>query len=339
MGRMEKMEKISLHEIEGFRIGQEQDTDAATGCTVIICEAGAVCGVEVRGGSPGTRDTDALNPLANRKHVHAVLLAGGSSFGLDAAGGVMRFLEEKGIGRDVGLTRIPNVAAAILFDLKCGDYRIRPGADMGYAACQNAFRSLPFLSGNFGAGAGATVGKARGLRYAMKGGIGGAAFRYGDLRAGAVVAVNCVGDIMADGRIIAGARADDGQSFWGSEAAILRDYRDGKDFFSGHGDDGNTVLGCIMTNARLDKAGAVRLAAQGQNAIARAVRPAHSLFDGDTVFALCRGEITTTADAAGILVCAAMEAAIIDAVYSARELGGYPAVHDLPGGENTQQGV
>jgi L-aminopeptidase/D-esterase-like protein len=323
------MEKISLHEIEGFRIGQEQNTDAATGCTVIICEAGAVCGVDVRGGSPGTRDTDALNPLANRKHVHAVLLSGGSSFGLDAAGGVTRFLEEKGIGRDAGITRIPNVCAAILFDLKCGDYRIRPGADMGYAACRNAFLSRPFRSGNFGAGTGATVGKARGPRYAMKGGIGAAAFRYGELRVGAVAAVNCVGDVTQDGKIIAGTRGDEGTGFLGSEAVILQEYREGRDFFSGSADDGNTVLACIITNARFDKAGAARLAAQGQNAIARVIRPAHSVFDGDTVFAMCRGETETSADAAGILGCAAVEAAIIDAVRSARTLGGYPAVHDF----------
>jgi L-aminopeptidase/D-esterase-like protein len=216
---------------------------------------------------------------------------------------------------------------------------------MGYAACEDAFRGGSFQSGNFGAGTGATIGKARGIRHAMKGGIGAAAFRHGDLEAGAVVAVNCVGDIVKDGAIIAGALGDDRLSFADSERIILENYRSDKDFFSaadnfGHADghaDGhaadsagdtgdNTVLGCIITNAAFDKAGATRLAGQGQNAIARVVRPAHSIFDGDTVFALCSGAVKTTIDAAGILCAAAVEAAIISAVQNAWPLGGYPAL-------------
>ncbi|AEF86067.1 peptidase family T4 [Treponema primitia ZAS-2] len=332
------IEQIDIRDIAGFRIGQEQDRDAATGCTVIISETGAACGVDVRGGSPGTRDTDALNPVNNRKTVHAVLLAGGSSFGLDAAGGVMRFLEERGIGRDVELTRVPNVCAAILFDLKCGDYRIRPDAAMGYAACENAFRDTPFQSGNFGAGTGATVGKSRGTQFAMKGGIGAAAFRCGDLEAGAIVAVNCVGDVLDGGTIIAGALADDRLSFADSEAVILAEYQENKDFFSGitnsnaaGKNDGNTVLGCIITNANFDKAGATRLAAQGQNGIARRIHPAHSIYDGDTVFALCTGKVAATADSAGILCAAAVEAAILDAIRNARSFGGYIAETDIKG--------
>jgi L-aminopeptidase/D-esterase-like protein len=329
------VETIDIRDIAGFRVGQEQDLQAATGCTVIISEKGAVCGVDVRGGSPGTRDTDALDPINNRKHVHAVLLSGGSSFGLDAAGGVMRFLEERGIGRDVEVGKVPNVCAAILFDLKCGASHIRPDASMGYAACENAFQGGAFQSGNYGAGTGATVGKARGSRYAMKGGIGAAAFRYGSLEAGAIVAVNCVGDVVKNGATIAGTLTDDRRGFANSERIILENYRSDRDFFSGGPDSpgsetsGNTVLGCIITNAAFDKAGAARLAGQGQNAIARLVRPAHSIFDGDTVFALCSGVVETTIDAAGILCAAAMEAAIIDAVQSARTLGGYTAAGDL----------
>jgi L-aminopeptidase/D-esterase-like protein len=322
------VEKIDIRNIAGFRIGQEQNFEAGTGCTVIICEEGAVCGVDVRGGSPGTRDTDALSPLNNRKHVHAVMLSGGSSFGLDAAGGAMRFLEERGIGRDVEVARVPNVCAAILFDLKCGSSRIRPDGAMGYAACENAFRGGAFQSGNFGAGTGATVGKSRGIRYAMKGGIGAAAFRHGDLAVGAVAAVNCVGNIVNNGAVIAGALGDDRRSFADSERIILESYRSDRDFFS-DADGGNTVLGCIIANAAFDKAGATRLAGQGQNAIARCIRPAHSIFDGDTVFALCSGAVKTTIDAAGILCAAAMEAAIIDAALNARSLGGYPALADL----------
>ncbi|MFP3040893.1 P1 family peptidase [Treponema primitia] len=332
---IKNMEKIDIQDIAGVRIGQEQNPDAATGCTVIICEEGAVCGVDVRGGSPGTRDTDALNPINNRKYVHAVLLSGGSSFGLDAAGGVMRFLEERGIGRDVEVTKIPNVCAAILFDLKCGDSRIRPDAAMGYAACENAFRGEVFHSGNFGAGTGATVGKTRGRRFAMKGGIGAAAFRYGDLETGAIAAVNCVGDVTYRDTIIAGALTDDRRSFADSERIILEKYREGNDFFSGDSADGmadgNTVLGCIITNAAMDKAGAGRLAAQGQNGIARVIRPSHSIFDGDTVFALCTGKVKTTADAAAILCAAAMETAILNAIRNARSLGDYLAQTDLKG--------
>ncbi|MDR3209002.1 MAG: P1 family peptidase [Oscillospiraceae bacterium] len=321
------MDAVNIRDIPGFRIGQAQDFDAATGCTVIISEAGAVCGADVRGGSPGTRDTDALNPVMNRKRVHAVLLAGGSSFGLDAAGGVMRFLEARRVGRDVGVTVTPNVCAAILFDLKCGRADIRPDAEMGLAACRAAFAGQEFQSGSYGAGTGATIGKSLGLELAMKGGVGAAAFRFGELLVGAVVAVNCVGDVLENGRILAGTRrAGEKIAFAGSERVLLEEYRRHKDFFSE-----NTVLGCVVSNARLDKAGATKLAQCGQNGIARAVRPAHSTYDGDTVFALCSGEAETTLDAACILGAAAVEAAILDAVRSARGLGGYPSLSELRG--------
>jgi len=189
------MKEISINEIHGFRIGHAQNLQAATGCTVINYDSGAVCGVDVRGGSPGTRDTDALNPINNRERVHAVFLSGGSSFGLDAAGGVMKFLEEREIGRDVAVTVVPNVCAAILFDLNCGSSCIRPDIDMGYAACENAFSGMKFQSGNYGAGTGATIGTIGGLNNAMKGGIGSFAFHHDNLCVGAIVAVNCVGDI------------------------------------------------------------------------------------------------------------------------------------------------
>ncbi len=320
------MEEISIHEIDGFKIGQAQDVKAATGCTVIICEKGAVCGVDVRGGSPGTRDTDALNPINNRKEVHAVTLAGGSTFGLDAAGGVARFLEEKKIGRDVELTVVPNVCAAILFDLKCGDYRIRPDAQMGYEACVNAFSGAGLKSGNYGAGTGATVGTTCGTDRAMKGGIGSCAFRYKDLAVGAVIAVNCVGDIYdpATGKIIAGMRTADGKYFADTQRVLLEKYRGREDLFSG-----NTMIGSIITNAKLNKSQATKLAALGQNGIARIVRPAHTIFDGDTIFAMCTEEIAATLDAVGILACKAVERAILDAVKSADSFDGYPAAKDF----------
>ncbi|MDR1588578.1 MAG: P1 family peptidase [Oscillospiraceae bacterium] len=302
---------MDVSEIPGFRVGQARSREAATGCTVVISERGAVCGVDVSGGSPGTRDTAALDPVMNRKLTHAVLLTGGSSFGLDAAGGVMRFLEERGIGRDVGVTVVPNVAAAVLFDLKVGGWDARPDAAMGYAACGNAFSGAPFARGQHGAGTGCAVGKCMGMARSSRGGVGSSVLRHGGLTVGAVAAVNCVGDVVRDGGIIAGLRGEDG-GFADSESAILEAYLNETDFFSE-----NTVLACVMTNARLDKAQATRLARCGQNGIARCIRPAHSVYDGDTVFAMCSGELRATLDSVCILAARAVESAIYDAVTEA----------------------
>lgn len=320
------MNEFNINEIKEFKIGQCQNTGAATGCTVIISEKGAMCGVDVRGGSPGTRDTDTLNPINNRTSVHAILLSGGSSFGLDAAGGVMRYLEERKIGRDVGVTVVPNVCAAVLFDLKCGDSGVRPDETMGYAACEDAFSGSAWQSGNFGAGTGATVGTSCGIYQAMKGGIGVSALQHHELYAAAVVAVNCVGDIYDNttGKIVAGARTVDGKDFIDSEIMTLETYKNKADFFSG-----NTIIGCIMTNAKLTKAQATKLAALGQNGIARAVRPAHTVYDGDTIFTMCTGEVETTLDAVGVLASHAVERAIVDAVRSASSFAIYPAARDI----------
>ena len=309
------MKEIKIQEIPGFRLGNAQDLNAITGCTVILCEKGAVCGVDVRGGSPGTRDTDALNPVNNRLQTHGVLLAGGSSFGLDAAGGVMRFLEERGIGRDVGVTVVPNVCAAILFDLKCGAWDVRPDVAMGYEACRQAYDGV-WAEGSVGAGTGATIGKVRGKQYAMKGGLGTAAFQQGELMVGAVMAVNCVGDIVDEQKIIAGTLADDGLSMADSKQIILETYNHAKDLFSG-----NTVIGCVMTNAKLQKTQAVKLAALSHNGIAKAISPAHSIFDGDTVFSLSTGAVETSFDAVGILAVEAVRYAILNAVKQADSLG------------------
>lgn len=340
------MREISITEIAGFRVGHAQDRAAATGCTVVLCPGGAVAGVDVRGGSPGTRDTDALNPVNNRKEVHAVLLAGGSAFGLDAAGGVMRYLEEHGIGRDVKVTRVPNVCAAILFDLKCGSHAVRPDAAMGYEACVSAFAGhaagRPPANGSVGAGTGATIGKILGKAFAMKGGVGSCALQVGGLQVGAVMAVNCVGDLYDPeaGRIIAGVRDGDGRSLRGSESVILGNYANKADVFSGRAAEvfsagiaelgnGNTVIGCVVTNARLEKAQAVKLASISQNGIARTVRPAHSIFDGDTIFTMCTGAVHASLDAVGILAARAVERAILTAVKQADSLGGYPSMGEI----------
>ena len=319
------MENISITDIAGIKIGHAQDLAAATGCTVIICEKGAVAGVDVRGGSPGTRETDALDPVNNRKETHAVLLSGGSSFGLDAAGGVMRFLEERGIGRSVGVTNVPNVSGAILFDLKCGDYKIRPDAEMGYKACLSA-GPLPLAEGNVGAGTGATVGKILGLDHAMKGGIGTCAFQQGELKVGAIFAVNCVGDVFdsSKGKFIAGVLDKETRKIGGSENIIISKYNEITDLFSG-----NTVIGCVVTNAKLDKSQANKLASVSQNGIARAVRPAHSIYDGDTVFTLGTGEVEAHFDAVGVMAARATELAIINAVMKAESLFGFTAYKDL----------
>ncbi|MPM74800.1 putative aminopeptidase [bioreactor metagenome] len=319
------MEEIAITEIPGFLLGHAQNREAGTGCTVILCPEGAVAGADVRGGSPGTRDTDALDPVNNRKVIHGVLLSGGSAFGLDAAGGVMRYLEERGIGRDVGVTYVPNVCAAILFDLKCGSAAVRPDAAMGYEACRSA-GAAPFPDGNHGAGTGATVGKILGHNHAMKGGIGSFAWREGELTVGAVVAVNCVGDVYdrAEGRLIAGVRGADGRTLIGSEEIIVSQYADRADFYSG-----NTVLGCVVTNARLSKAQAKKLASVAQNGIARAVSPAHSVYDGDTVFAMCAGQVDAALDAVAILAARAVEQAILRAVRAAEAAYGHPACRDL----------
>ncbi len=323
------MERIEIHTIPGFRFGQAEDRAAGTGCTVILCPEGAVTGVDVRGGSPATRDTDALDPVCHREAVHAVVLTGGSSFGLDAAGGVMGELEQEGVGRDVGVTVVPNVCAAVLFDLKCGRSDVRPDAAMGRAACVEALRGLPFAEGIHGAGTGCTVGKLLGPDHAMKAGIGASAWRQGDLMVGAVVACNAMGDVVRGGEIVAGARRPDGDGFLGSEDWLVAHGTRQRDVFSGKFVGENTVIGCVVTNAALTKSQAKKLAAVAQNGVARAVRPAHATFDGDTMFAMCHGDVAADPDAVGILAARAVEEAIVRSVEAAEGLYGRPARRDL----------
>jgi L-aminopeptidase/D-esterase-like protein len=319
------MKEIEITDINGFRVGSAQDKKAGTGCTTVICEEGAVAGVDVRGGSPGTRETDALNPCNLRESIHAVLLAGGSAFGLDAAGGVMRFLEEKGVGRDVAVTKVPIVCGAILFDLKCGDYKIRPDQKMGYDACQNAYLQS-FCQGNFGAGTGATVGKTKGTDFAMKGGLGMACYQVGELKVGAIMAVNCVGDIFDQkgNRLIAGALSDDKKSLVNSEEIMLANYEDKTDFFSE-----NTIIGTVITNAKLSKAQVNKLASVSHNGIARAVRPAHTVFDGDTIFTMAAGKVEANVDVVGIMAVRAVEQAILNAVEKAETAYGYKSYQEI----------
>ena len=326
------MEQIAVHEIPGFKFGQMEDMEGGTGCTVILCPEGAVTGVDVRGGSPGTRDTDSLNPVCNREVVHSVVLTGGSAFGLDAAGGVMRKLEEEGIGRDVQITVVPNVCSAVLFDLKFGKTSVRPDVAMGYAAAGEALKGLPFQEGNHGAGTGCLVGKVCGPDYGVKGGIGACAYRQGDLMVGAVVACNAMGDVVEDGRILAGARNQENTGFVDAETWMVENRLKQWDVFSGKFVGENTVIGCVMTNAALNKGQANKLASVAQNGIARAVRPANCTFDGDSMFAMCAGQITADPDVVGILAARAVEEAIHRSVRTAESLHGRTALRDLPFG-------
>ncbi len=324
------MEAIKIHEIPGFRFGQKQDLEAVTGCTVILCPEGAVTGVDVRGGSPGTRDTDALNPVCNREVVHSVVLTGGSSFGLDAAGGVAKKLEEEKIGRDVLVTVVPNVCAAVLFDLKLGRMDIRPDIQMGYAACEAALAGGEFQEGSFGAGTGCTIGKLCGANGSMKSGIGACAYRQGDLMVGAVVACNAMGDVWEKGQIIGGARNQENTGFIDSETYLIEHGKQQRDVFSGKLVGENTVIGCVVTNAALNKSQATKLAAVAQNGIARAVRPANATFDGDCMFAMCHGAVQADPDAVGSMAAIAVEEAIVRAVKQAESLCGKQAFRDLP---------
>ena len=279
----------AITQVRGLEVGQFTDPRRPTGCSVVIARTGAVGGVDVRGAAPGTRETDLLDPANLVGVVHAVLLTGGSAWGLDAAGGVMRWLEEEGVGLYVGSAPgqvVPIVPAAVLFDLHVGDARIRPGADAGYAACAAASRDAP-TQGNVGAGAGATVGKLFGMPYAMKGGIGTASVTLEGVTVGALIAVNALGDVVdpATGTPIAGARTADGRALRGSVAAVLAGEAP-LSLLAGV----NTTIGVVATDAPLSKAQCQRLAGAGHDGLARAIRPVHTMSDGDTLFALATGQ-------------------------------------------------
>jgi L-aminopeptidase/D-esterase-like protein len=319
----------SLTDVPGLKVGHFTDPRRPTGCSVVLAEAGAVCGVDVRGGAPGTRETDLLSPVSTVEQVHAVLLSGGSAFGLDAAGGVMRYLEEQGIGFEVGPHRVPIVPAAILFDLNLGDPRIRPDAAAGHAAARDA-NGGPVAEGNVGAGAGATVGKLFGFERAMKGGLGSASWRIPESRVvvGALVVVNALGDVVdpEDGRLLAGARTAAGSALEDTRRALL-DGRVGYRAPKG----ANTTLAVVATNARLARPQATKVAQMAHDGLARAIRPAHTPWDGDTVFALSTGEedLPEATLVLGSLAAEVLAAAVVRAVRAAAGLPGLPAARDL----------
>jgi L-aminopeptidase/D-esterase-like protein len=319
------MQPIEFPAIDGIRAGHAEDLEAATGCTVVISEAGATAGVDVRGGAPGTRETDLLDPVNLVQKVHAILLAGGSAFGLDAAAGVMQYLEERKIGFDVRVTRVPIVCGAVLFDLTVGDHRVRPDREMGYQACLNA-GTKPLRQGSVGAGTGASVGKILGMERAMKGGLGSCALQVEGLQVGALVAVNCLGDVVdpLTGEKLAGPLGDDGRTMADTEEIMIRSFAEKKDLFGG-----NTTIGVVATNAVLTKAQAAKLASMAQNGYARTMRPAHSMVDGDTIFALATGRIEADLSVVGLLAARVMERAVVAAVKSAESLCGLKCYADI----------
>lgn len=317
----------SITDIAGLKVGHFTDRRRPTGCTVLLCEAGATAGVDVRGAAPGTRETDLLDPRNVIEQVHAVLLAGGSAFGLAAADGVMRWLDERGHGVAVGPVRVPIVPAAVLFDLWLGDASIRPDSAAGYAACEAAGAAAP-AQGNVGAGAGATVGKLFGMAHAMKGGIGSASIKVGAVTVGALVAVNALGDVVdpASGRVIAGARDGDARSLMDSMAAI-RAGRLPAPLLDGMA----TTIGIVATDARLTKAQSARLAAMAHDGLARTIHPAHTLADGDTLFALATGGAGKPGNlmVLGALAAEVAARAVQNAVHHARGLH-TPGLPELP---------
>jgi L-aminopeptidase/D-esterase-like protein len=320
----------AITDVAGLAVGHFTHPARATGCSVVLCPQGAVAGVDVRGGAPGTRETELLAPDNLVDQVHAVLLTGGSAFGLDAAGGVMRWLEERGHGFAVGKVRVPIVPAAVLFDLWHGDLSIRPDAAAGYAACEAASSAKP-AQGNFGAGAGAAVGKLFGIERAMKGGIGSASIRVGGITVAALVAVNATGDVIdpADGVVLAGARNSAGGHHLINAAAAIARGEVPPRLQAGMA----TTLGVVATDAQLDKAGCHKLAGMAHAGLARCINPVHTPHDGDTVFALATGASGQPANLTllGTLAAEVTARAVVSAIHHAVGLPGLPAARDLGG--------
>ncbi len=326
----------SIVDVPGIKIGHATDLEAITGCTVVLCEKGAVAGVDQRGGGPGTRETDLLKPINNVQKVHAVMLSGGSAFGLDSASGAMKYLEENKIGYPVGPHRVPIVPAAILFDLFIGDGKRRPDAEMGYQACLSASSQSP-EQGSIGAGTGATVGKILGIKQSTKSGIGAASIKLpGGTIIGAIITVNAIGDVIdpETNQIIAGLRSISkgpikigGDNIFANTLDVLGSFA-GQKLLS-LASRSNTVIGVVATNAKLDKAQATRVAQMAQNGVVRTITPANTMHDGDTLFALSTGKKNTDVNIVGAFAAQVVSQAIINAVVNATTLGGVPAISDI----------
>ena len=299
------MHEIDIMDIGGFKIGQAEDTKGLTGCTVFLFDKQSPAGVDIRGGGPASRETPLLNPVADAKGIHALVLSGGSAFGLDAAGGVMKYLEERDIGFDVGVTKVPLVVQSCIFDLVIGDKNARPDGKMAYKACENASYDT-FLQGNYGAGMGATVGKYMGRERSMKSGIGAYAVQLGELKVGAVVTLNENGLLF-----------DDETAYFEAAAKI-------QNMFTG-----NTTIGTIITNAKLDKTALNKVASMAHNGYGRAIRPVHTMADGDSIYAVSVGSVPADINLVGPMSAYVMAKAIANAARSAKSVDGYKAFCDV----------
>ena len=317
------MKEIKLTDIKGVKVGQYENQEAATGCSVVIVENGATAGVDVRGGGPATRETDLLNPINMVQQIHAVMLSGGSAFGLDAASGAMQYLEEHGVGFDMSVARVPIVCGASLFDLSVGNSHVRPDKEMGYKACQDSENDL-IKEGNYGAGCGASVGKLLGFEHAMKGGIGTYGVQVGNVQVAGIVAVNACGNVIdyKTQEILAGVNID---KKCVSASQIILDQMDQLRKLP----DGNTTIGCIVTNVKLTKAQCTKIAGISRNGYAKSIDPVHTMSDGDTIFVLSTNEVDGMVDAVGILAVEVISKCIQRAIKKAKSGYGLLAYQDL----------
>ena len=320
------MKEISVNDILQIKIGQMEDAENGTGCTVFVCEDGMRAGLDVRGGGPASRESELLKPLAAAQYIHAIVLAGGSAFGLGTANGVMKCLEERNIGFDVGVTKVPLVVQSDLFDLTVGSAFRRPDPEMGYAAAVHALDDPNYRDGNYGAGCGATVGKITGMDDCMKTGIGSYAVQIGDLQIGAVVALNALGDVYdwKTGKKIAGLLKEDGSGFRDTQ-----EYMKGNIEVVGNRFAGNTTLGVVITNAEFRKPELCKIAGMAHDGFARSIRPVHTSADGDSIYAVSVGNVRADQDVAGALAAEVVSEAITRAVNSAESAYGFPAAKDL----------
>lgn len=323
------MREINIMEVGGFRVGQTEDIAAGTGVTVLLFDDCAAAGVDIRGGGPASRETPLLAPVADAAGIHAILLSGGSAFGLDAAGGVMRYLEERGIGFDTGVTKVPLVCQSCIFDLAIGDMTVRPNGAMAYRACEKASRA-PFPLGCAGGGMGATVGKYKGRDFAMKSGIGAYAAQIGRIKVGAIVVVNALGDIfdIDSGRQVAGLRSEDGKGLRSTEQALYADIAGQHNPFAANTVT-NTTIGVVVTNAAFSKAQLTKIASMAHNGFARAIRPVHTTADGDSIYAVSTGREDGDLNAVGTLAAEVMARAILRGVSAATDAFGLPCAHSL----------
>ena len=321
--------EIPITEIANIRIGQTEDAEAGTGCTVLISENGMAAGLDVRGGGPASRESQLLNPLMSAQIIHAVVLSGGSAYGLGAANGVMQYLEEKGFGYDTGFALVPLVAQADIYDLSVGDSKVRPDAAMGYRAAACAFENPNYRDGNYGAGCGATVGKIAGMETCMKTGIGSYAVQIGDLQVGAIAVVNALGDVFdwKTGEQVAGLLTEDQQALRSTSEYMKQSVAAVENKFTG-----NTTLAVIITNAKFSKTQLCKIAGMGHDGMARSIRPVHTSADGDSIYALSVGQTEADQDLVGILGAEAVSEAILRAVENAESAFGHPSAAELKTG-------